>query len=382
VQQDSYSEIKKIELIIKTNPGYISLAQGTMKINGIPKQIKGHLQKILLTDKTDYYESNWGLKPLQEKLAQTLSKEFNTSITTRQIIMTHGCAGALSILFFSILRAGDEVIIPEPTYPAYISLTKVVHAINIQISCLNKKNPSSVEWELDIDKIKEKTTPKTKIIVFSNPWNPLGIIVPPATLKELVSWCEQKGIYLIVDEAYRNYIFDKTFVSSLAFVSKSEWVISVNTFSKNVAMSGWRIGYLVAPEKITCALARMQDTLLNCLNNISQYAALYALKHPELSTQFHKMISTNKNHAIHLLQPLVEREIFSYVPPSGGFFLFLKTNFLDTTNLCLNLLKKARVGLIPGKSFGPTGGPFLRLCFARTPEVLEEGISRLLKYLI
>jgi aspartate aminotransferase/aminotransferase len=308
---------------------------------------------------------------------------------------THGGISALTLVFMNQLEVGDEVIIPEPAYPAYAILAQAARAKSVFVSCL-KESPensinsshdssrdiSRVAWEINVDKIKAATTSRTKIIVFSNPTNPTGLVVPKSTILELLNWCEQNGIYLIVDEAYRDYLFDDTFESVLSIVGQSEWLIVISSFSKNMAMSGWRIGYLVAHESLIPSLSGMQDALLNCLNNISQYAATYALTRQDLVEELAQKVRMGKIAAVSAMQPLVDRGIFSFEEPKGGFFLFLKTDQADATDLCMSILNRAKVGMVPGSSFGTSGKPFIRLCFARDVAVVEAGIDRLKKYFL
>ena len=374
------SGIKKIEEIAKSSDEYISLSQGSIKVGGIPQQIKDHVSELLKGDKTDYYESCWGIRSLREKLADVLSTQYQTNISVNQVLPTHGCIGGLSLLYLSILNPGDEVIIPEPAYPAYGLLTQATRAVPKYVSVLQPDAQGGNLWKFDVEKIKAATTDKTKIIVFSNPWNPLGIIVSKQEIEQLLTWCEQKGIYLIVDEAYRDYAFTPAYESVLPLVNKSEWLICASTFSKNMAMSGWRIGFLVVPERINKALAGMQDAILNCLNNTAQFAAIYALSHPEFTQEFHKIVKHNRDMAMALLEPLTQNNIISVNKPDGGFFMFLKTDHMDATDLCMSVLHEAKVSLVPGKSFGPSGDSFLRLCYARETDVLQEGIARLVKF--
>lgn len=377
------SGIKKIEEIAGRSSEYISLSQGSIKVGGIPQEIKTYIQKLLDSDITDYYESCWGLRVLRERLAKMIVDEFQSPVDVKQIIPTHGCIGGLSLIYLTLLNPDDEVIIPEPAYPAYGLLTHVTRSKPVFVSCLeqNSEEMGGLSFTLDVDKIKAAVTEKTKIIIFSNPSNPSGIIIPPATIKELLVFCESRGIYLVLDEAYRSYVFEGEFQSSLSLMHQSEFLISANTFSKNFAMSGWRIGYLVVPEKLSHALAGMQDALLNCLNNTAQYAALYALDHPEYSKMFREKVVKNRDTAMHMLQPLVTKGVVSYAKPHGGFFLLLKTPLEDATDLCMSILNQAKVGVIPGASFGPSGNPYFRICYAREPEVLAEGIRRLVNYL-
>lgn len=372
------SGIKKIEEIAQSSSEYISLSQGSIKVGGIPQAIKTHVQSLLNGDKTDYYESCWGLKTLREKLAATLGSRYDVSLTPNQVLPTHGCIGGLSLVYLTLLNPGDEVIIPEPAYPAYGILAQASRCVVKYVSCLVPGTKS--DWLLDIDAIKKAITSKTKLIVFSNPSNPTGNIIPPHTLEELVKLCDSHGIYLVIDEAYRDYVFEGDYTSGITLINKSPWVISANSFSKSMAMSGWRVGYLLVNEHLTKPLAGMQDALLNCLNNTAQYAAIYALEHPELTKDMYHKVLHNRDYALEKLKPLLDAGIFSVQKPTGGFFLFLRTEFEDSTDLCMDILHNAKVGLIPGKTFGPSGAPFIRLCYARDPQILEEGINRIVAY--
>jgi len=373
------SGIKKIEWQTQNLKDSISLSQGALKINGAPEKIKKYVQEILNTDMADYYQNAWGIVPLRKKLSIVLNEKYNANTNYEQIIATHGAIGALSIILLTLLEKDDEVLLPEPTYPAYFNLTQLVRGKVKFISCL-KSNDNSEKWEFDLKKIEKAKTNKTKALIFSNPSNPLGLIVSQEKIKELLNWCEKNQIYLIVDKAYTDYRFEGKMESSVSLVNKSQWLINVFTFSKHMALSGWRVGYMVAPENLVSPLGKTQDAILNCTSVPAQFAALYALDHPEITQEFHNQIKTNLQTAMQMLQPLVDQKIFSYQKPAGGFFLFLKSEKEDSEKLCADILSQVKVSLIPGQYFGPSGKNFLRFCYTRKPEVLKEGIIRILEY--
>ncbi|MCF7799492.1 pyridoxal phosphate-dependent aminotransferase [Candidatus Babeliales bacterium] len=373
------SAIKRIENIVINDEKYISLSQGALKINGIPQQIKNHLKKILDTTQTDFYQSAWGIMPLREKIAQVINQKNNTNILAKQILVTHGCTGGLASSFTTILEPGDEVLIPEPAYLAYSSITKIARAKPVFVSCVSDNKNKF--WDLDIEKIKAAKTSKTKILVFSNPWNPLGLVVNKDIILDLLDWCSKNQIYMIMDEAYKDYVFSDNFESCTNLINQSEWLIEANTFSKNFGMSGWRIGYLIVPEKLCIAIGQTQDAMLNCPNIPAQYAAIYALDHPEIIQNFNTIIKNNLEMTKQELEPLVKENIFEYQNPDGGFYIFLKTQFKDSTKLCSNILNHAKVSLIPGGYFGQSGESFARLCFAREPQILKEGLDRIKNFL-
>jgi aspartate/methionine/tyrosine aminotransferase len=265
----------------------------------------------------------------------------------------------------------------------------LVRAEPVFVSCISKPShahPELVEgdpiFKLDIEKIKQVTTKKTKIIIFSNPWNPLGITISKEEILKLLDWCEKNQIYLIIDEAYKDYSFNKNYESVVPLINKSKYLIEAASFSKCMAMSGWRIGYIVIPEEICEQMGKTQDAILNCPNVLSQYATLYALDHPELTHNFCNIIKKNLSITINMLAPLKEKGIFDFQIPTGGFFLFLKTDQEDAHNLGMSILSKAKVSLVPGKFFGNSGAPFLRLCYAREEAILREGLNRLIGYFL
>lgn len=187
------STIKKIESEVRSNEDCVSLAQGALKVGGVPVEIKKHLQDVFNTDRTDYYQSAWGILPLREKIAQHLSRVNRVSLSYENVLVTHGCAGAISALLLTLLEKGDEVILPEPTYPAYKNVISVARGNPIFVSCRDS-------FELDLDKIEAARTEKTKVLLFSNPVNPTGAVISKHTIEALINWCEKYGIYLIVDE--------------------------------------------------------------------------------------------------------------------------------------------------------------------------------------
>jgi aspartate/methionine/tyrosine aminotransferase len=149
-----------------------------------------------------------------------------------------------------------------------------------------------------------------------------------------------------------------------------------------MAMSGWRIGYMVIPEQLCEQMGKTQDAILNCPNVLSQYATLYALDHPEFTQHFHNIIKKNLSITINMLAPLKHKGFLDFQIPTGGFFIFLKTDQEDAYDLGMSILNKAKVSLVPGKFFGHSGGPFLRLCYAREEATLYEGLSRLKNYFL
>ncbi|HBS47870.1 TPA: hypothetical protein DEO28_00885 [Candidatus Dependentiae bacterium] len=378
-----FSGIKRMELLAQQTPGVLSLSQGSLKVGGIPTDIKTHTQSLLNSDKTDYYVSTYGITPLREKIAEVLSLQHNVNISMDQILVSHGSSSAVAALMLMLLNADDEVLLPEPTYPAYANLARVSKANPKFVSCFLKESTSfgEVKWEFDVEKFKSAVTPKTKMVVIANPCNPTGIILPEKVVKELVNFCESRGIYLLIDEVYDDFIFEnEPFYSVTPFVADHSFIIRTGSFSKNFALSGWRVGYMVVPKHLLNAACAIQDSLLVCASSIAQYAALYAMNHPELTKPMQEIVYNNLLYANAVLKPLVDKGLVAYQSPKSAYYIFLKTKEEETTNLCLDILQKAKVTVVPGSVFGPTGSPFIRICYAREPHILREAMDRFVNY--
>jgi aspartate/methionine/tyrosine aminotransferase len=375
------STIKKIEKLKNEDSSIISLSQGSIQVGGIPQDIKNHIKQLLNTDQTDYYEDHWGNNFLRAELSKYLTKKFSTDIQKQQIIITHGCVGALTVIFNTILSPANNIVIVEPDYPAYRKIAQANHCNIIRVQ--KSFNATTNEWILDLDQVIKSVTSKTKIVVLSNPCNPLGIILPKKQLLTLASFCQQQEVYLVIDEAYRDFVFEGSFSSSINLVNTFDKVICCSSFSKSAGMSGWRVGYLVANKNITPFFAKVNDALFNCVGNIGQYAATYALQNQYITKELQNIVANNRDFAFNQLQKINDNKLYLITPPKAGFYFFIKLhNKKNTEELCMQLLQQAKVSIVPGNTFGKDYTSFIRICFAREQHILQEGINRFINFMI
>lgn len=375
-------ELKRLEVIAQNTPGCISFSQGALRIGGIPQEIKDHMKDVLSTDKTDYYQPGVGMMALREKLAKQLSDQHNVSLSAQNIIISHGGIGAISTACATLLDAGDEVIIPEPAYPPYKNIVTICKAMPVFVPAYDEIQNSSgeISWVLNIEKLKDAITTKTKMIILANPSNPTGSCLAKQDLILLKELCEKNEIYLLSDEVYDSYVFEGELASATPFVCASKFIIRTGSFSKSLAMSGWRVGYIVANADLIQAMAGVQDALIVCPSVFAQHAVMYALEHSEFLNKHHDAVSKSRDIICSMLQPLNEKKLLIFAKPTAGFYLFLRGQSEDSTSLILSILEKAKVAMVPGKDFGPNSGRYMRLCFARSPEIVQEGAERILKY--
>ena len=236
-------------------------------------------------------------------------------------------------------------------------------------------------WAFDLEQLQAMRTPRTKMLIIAHPANPCGVCMTQEEINKLAHWCESEGIYCIFDEAYENYFFNQPVTSSTALVTASKFLIRTGSFSKTYGMSGWRVGYVVASKEIIKHMAAIQDGLIVCPTVISQYAALYALDHPEIAQSYTQEVQKNRDLAHEKIMPLIEQGIVSCAKPPAGFFLFMQTKEHDTLQLTDDLVAQEQIALVPGRDFGPSGKKYMRLCYARKSEVLEEGLDRFVKFM-
>ncbi|MBX9923190.1 MAG: pyridoxal phosphate-dependent aminotransferase [Rhabdochlamydiaceae bacterium] len=369
---------KKIESISKTTPDSISFSQGTIRVGGTPKPIKDFIAQLLMGDTVDYYQDGFGLASLREKIASDLSRKHKISLERENILVTHGALGSITNICLTLLKEGEEVIIPVPNYPSY---RNIVHFSKAKPNFVHAFVEQDGQWILDVEKIHQAITAKTKMVMLSNPSNPCGVCLPKATVLALKDLCESYGIYLLLDEVYDNYIYETEFFSGTSLTQSSPFVIRTGSFSKDFSMSGWRVGFTVASADLISQFGAVQDGAICCPSVISQHAALFALEHPELIQPQVHAVQESLQIACELLTPLVDKGLFSYIKPQAGIFLFIKTREEDCELLIMDILDKAKVALVPGKDFGGRADSF-RLCFARNPELLRTGMRRLQNYFI
>lgn len=370
---------KTIEQMARQNPDCISFSQGAVKVGGTPQVIKNFVSQMLKSDLVDYYQPVAGLDLLREKLASVLSEKHGTKISSANVLVSHGAIGALSTICLTLLGQGDEVLLPEPSYPSYLNVVTYSKA-------LPKFVPAYLEdengWRFEMDAIHEATTSRTRMIILSNPSNPCGVCLNFEEFIALKSWCEKHSIYLVIDEVYENFIFEKSLFSSTAMVLESDFIIRTGSFSKDYAMSGWRVGFAVCSEKIIQNLIAVQDGTLCCPNVIGQYAALFALQQTELVVQLNRKVRESRDLACSGLKELVKEGLISFTKPNAGIFLWIKTPFEDSEEFVMKILREANVALVPGKDFGPSGASYFRLCYAREPDLVVEGVQRLVQFML
>lgn len=343
-----------------------------------PGHIKEAAIKAIKDGLTGGYSESSGLPKLRDAIAEKLIRDNNVSANPAQIIVTVGAIEGLAAAIMAIIDPGDEVILPTPTYSTHIRQVQIASGKPVLVPLIEEKG-----FHLDVEKIKNAITSKTRAIMFCTPNNPTGTVFSEQELKELAEIALQYDLMIITDEAYEYFVFDENKHFSVASIPEMKKnVISTYTFTKTYAMTGWRIGYLHADEDFVPQITKAHIPLSICAPVVSQYAALAALHGPQdCVTEFrHHYLSTRN-----LMCKRLDRmnDVFKYHKPEGSYLMFPKITLeegKDSTSFCKRLLKEAKVSATPGIAFGPTGQNHLRLSFCVPEKMINKAFNRMEEY--
>jgi aspartate/methionine/tyrosine aminotransferase len=321
-----------------------------------------------------HYTSSQGLLELRTEVARKLEKENGiTADPDNGIIITAGACCAINLSFLAIANRGDEVLIPDPAWPHYEPCARMADAVI-------RRYPTREEdgFLPDPDAIRKLIGPKTKILLLNSPNNPTGSVTSASVMKELAELVEQHNLIVISDEVYEKFVYEEMHHQSFAAISGMEdRTVTVNAFSKTYAMTGWRLGYAVAPSNVVSNMAKLNLYANTCANSISQLAGIAALRGPQDCVR--EMSAEYDRRRRFVLERLKEIPLIQCGQPKGAFYILPNVSKLgmDSFDFCMHLLEKGRVSTVPGGSFGEQGEGHLRISYATSIENLKEGFDRL-----
>lgn len=319
--------------------------------------------------KTHYTASN-GILELREKISEKLKKKNGIDADPSNILVTP-TKFAINLAFLSILEMGDEVIIPEPYYVSYPDIIRLSGGKPIGV-------PTFENYDFDEDAIRKLINPRSRALILSNPTNPTGKVYDEKSLRRISDIVLENDMYLITDEIYEELIFEGKMFSPASIKELSEKAITVGGFSKSYAMTGWRVGYMVASKEIIKASNKLQQQTMTCAPSVSQYAALEALKDEESPVKMREEFRKRRD----LITKIVSEDgSFKFNKPNGTFYIFLKyPQNIDSQQYALKLLEQNHVIATPGSAFGCQGENHIRISFATSEQVIKEGVAELLMF--
>lgn len=323
-----------------------------------------------------------GLKILREEISKKLLKENNIKYNPDEIVVSSGAKNCITNAFLALTNTYDEVLIPSPYWVSYIETVKLLNCIPVVVNTLKENN-----FKVTVSDLEKYKTEKTKILLLNNPSNPTGVIYTKEELLEIVDFCYKNNIYIISDEIYERICFDTEFISIASLSEKAkEITITINGFSKSVAMTGLRVGYTASNKKIADAIKNIQGHLISHPSVTSQYVAYGALK--ECENEIDEMVKIYKKRrdiACNLLNNIKD---ISYIYPNGAFYVFVdlsnikeKIKYEESFSIefCNLILEKENIALVPGIAFGMDD--FVRISFACSEDTLTNGILKIKSFI-
>lgn len=351
---------------------FLSWAKPT---SGTPKHINDAVISAIKKGLTGGYSQSEGLPELRDEIVKKLKRDNNINATPRELLTTVGAVEGLMASVLAVIDPGDEVILPTPTYSTHITQVRLASGKPVLVPLQEDKG-----FKLDLDRIKDAITDKTKAIMYCTPSNPTGTVFEEDELRELAKLALENDLMVITDEAYEYFTFDGTKHFSIASIPEMKNNVITNyTFTKTYAMTGWRTGYLHSSEQNITQVKKAHIPLSICAPVASQYAAIAALEgSQDCIEKFRLGYLKSRDLMCERLDRLDSH--FQYVKPTGSYLMFPKVlgqQGEDSLTFCKKLLDEAKVSTTPGVAFGPTGEGHVRMSFCVPEDMVNKAFDRM-----
>jgi len=320
----------------------------------------------------DRYCSTRGLPALVEAIADYLKRTRGVAATGEQVLVAPGCKMALSLAMMALVEPGDEVLLPDPSFPIYPSFTRGLGATPVAFG-LQEKN----KFQPDVDEIAQKVTPRTTMLIFNSPNNPTGTVFSDAAMEKLAVLARKHDLWVLSDEIYARILFSGEYHSIWSLPGMADRTVIIDGFSKSFAMTGWRLGYAVAPVEVIDAMDLLVLNTFTCAAEFTQVAAIEALR--DSTSAVEAMVVEYRKRRDQFVSGLNHIPGFRCQAPDGAFYAWVN---IEDTGLSADqvqrvLLEEAGVAGIAGAAFGPGGKNYLRFSLASARRVLEEALERI-----
>jgi aspartate aminotransferase len=327
-----------------------------------------------LSEGKDRYCAVAGVPELREEIASYLKRTRNIDISPANIVVAPGCKAALFFAMMALLEPGDEVLYPAPGFPGYPSITLGLGAVPVPFEL----SPSN-RFQPDLSEVADKITRRTRAVILNSPGNPTGTVYTDAVQRAMAELAVKHDLWVLSDEIYARIIYGREYLSMLRYPGMHERTLIIDGFSKSFAMTGWRLGYTVAPPDVVPALAMMAINSYTCVAEFTQFAAIDALRDREGNTP--KMLAEFTQRRDQFVRDLNGIPGFSCQAPEGAFYAWVDIRGTGTSaeEICQILLEDAGVAAIPGAAFGSSGKDFVRFSYASSVANLREAVERIAK---
>ena len=325
-----------------------------------------------------FYAHNHGLAGLREELARYLGALHGRSFDPERLSITSAGVSALMIAMQALLDPGDRVVAVTPVWPNLVEIPKILGAEVIRVGLA----PQQGRWRLDLDQLLEAVTPATRLVLINSPGNPTGWTLEPDQRAPILEHCRRLGVWLLVDDVYERLYYGAgaSAPSFLPLADEDDRIVGGNSFSKAWLMTGWRLGWLVAPPTLQPEIGKLIEYNTSCAPDFVQAAGVVALADGEAHIAGLRADLIRKRDR--LIAALAQHPKLGLTIPDGGMYVFFRVaGEDDSMALAKRLIDEAALGLAPGAAFGPEGEGWLRWCFAAADDALDDGVRRLKAWL-
>ncbi|MFI5057160.1 MAG: pyridoxal phosphate-dependent aminotransferase [Candidatus Acidiferrales bacterium] len=320
----------------------------------------------------DRYVSTRGVPALREAIAEYLKRTRRLEVAAEEVLVAPGCKMALSLAMMALIEPGDEVLYPDPGFPIYPSFTRGLGAKAVPFGLVEKN-----KFQPDLKEIAAKITPRTRVLIFNSPNNPTGTVFSERALAQIAELAREHDLWIISDEIYARILFSGEYKSIWALPGMAERTVIIDGFSKSFAMTGWRLGYAVAPRHVVDAMDLLVLNTFTCAAEFTQVAAIEALN--DSTNAVEAMIEEYRKRRDLFVTGLNRIPGFRCLAPDGAFYAWvnIEETGMSAEEVAKLLLEEAGVAGIAGAAFGPEGKDYLRFSLVSARNLLEEALDRM-----
>ncbi|MBC7603477.1 MAG: pyridoxal phosphate-dependent aminotransferase, partial [Ramlibacter sp.] len=323
------------------------------------------------------YTHATGLDQLRERISDWYAKRFGVDVPARRIVITAGASAALQLACLALIEQGEQILMPDPSYPCNCHFVTVAGGEPVRIP-----STAAERFQLTAEKIEAHWGPKTRGVLLASPSNPTGTSIHPDELRRIHEFVKSKGGVTLLDEIYLGLSYDDTFGHTALGID--DQVISINSFSKYFNMTGWRLGWVVAPDDVALAIEKLAQNLYICPSTIAQHAAVACFE-PESIAEYERRRAEFKARRDWFIPQLKALGLDVPVMPDGAFYAWAdcteacrKLGVKDSWDLTFEIMKRAHVAVTPGRDFGVAEtAHFIRFSTASSMDHLQEAVARL-----
>jgi aspartate/methionine/tyrosine aminotransferase len=336
-----------------------------------PPLVQDAAERALRNGRTQYTDA-CGLPALRERISGWYAQRFGLQVAPQRIVITAGASAALQLVCMALVDRGDEVLLPDPSYPCNRHFVSAAEGVPVLLPA-----PAEARFQLTADAVRSAWSQRTRGVLLASPSNPTGTSIDPAEMGRIAAAVREHGGFTVVDEIYLGLSFDDHFGHS-ALVHGDD-VISVNSFSKYFSMTGWRLGWLVLPEALVPAIEKLAQNLYICPSAVAQHAALACFE-PESLAEYERRRSAFRARRDFLVPALNALGLTVPVMPDGAFYAWADCSAFSRSSwdFCFQMMQRAHVAMTPGRDFGAHGSErHVRLSYASSMAQLQLAIERL-----